>query len=99
MHLLENALVASPTTISVAEPILFNLGTCFSPSCFSNSRSLREITSVWFGNSTMRRYGDIATLYELRSAGSLDKKRALLVEVAKWSGDGLKTSCLKLQPV
>jgi trafficking protein particle complex subunit 12 len=37
-----------------------------------------------------------ATLYELRSMLGFEKKRALLVEVAKWSGDGLKTSCLKL---
>ena len=38
----------------------------------------------------------IATLYELRYAGAIEKKRDLLVEVAKWSGDGLKTSCLKM---
>ena len=37
-----------------------------------------------------------ATLYELRYANAIDRKRELLVEVAKWSGDGLKTSCLKL---
>lgn len=37
-----------------------------------------------------------ATLYELRSATAMDKKRDLLVEVAKWSGDGLKTNCLKM---
>ncbi|KAI0654039.1 hypothetical protein C8Q70DRAFT_1030630 [Cubamyces menziesii] len=38
----------------------------------------------------------IATLYELRSAAGADKKRELLVEVAKWAGDGLRTTCLKL---
>ena len=37
-----------------------------------------------------------ATLYELRSATAVDKKRDLLIEVAKWSGDGLKTTCLKM---
>ncbi|KAF8892259.1 hypothetical protein BD779DRAFT_1610380 [Infundibulicybe gibba] len=39
---------------------------------------------------------NLATLYELRSATAIDKKRDLLVEVAKWSGDGLKASCLKM---
>jgi len=39
---------------------------------------------------------NLATLYELRYAGAIEKKRDLLVEVAKWSGDGLKTSCLKM---
>ena len=38
----------------------------------------------------------IATLYELRSAAGADKKRELLVAVAKWAGDGLRTTCLKL---
>jgi trafficking protein particle complex subunit 12 len=37
-----------------------------------------------------------ATLYELRSATAAAKKRQLLVEVAKWSGDGLRTACLKM---
>ncbi|KAH0836749.1 hypothetical protein J3R83DRAFT_8485 [Lanmaoa asiatica] len=39
---------------------------------------------------------NLSTLYELRSAAAIDKKRELLVEVAKWSGDGLRTSCLKM---
>ncbi|KAF8630143.1 hypothetical protein AX15_003096 [Amanita polypyramis BW_CC] len=39
---------------------------------------------------------NLSTLYELRFANAIDKKRELLVEVAKWSGDGLKTSCLKM---
>lgn len=38
----------------------------------------------------------VATLYELRSTTGFEKKKELLVEVAKWSGDGLKTHCLKL---
>ncbi|CDO69636.1 hypothetical protein BN946_scf184851.g24 [Trametes cinnabarina] len=38
----------------------------------------------------------LATLYELRSAAGADKKRELLIEVAKWAGDGLRTTCLKL---
>ena len=37
-----------------------------------------------------------ATLYELHSATAVDKKRDLLIEVAKGSGDGLKTTCLKM---
>ncbi|EKM76240.1 hypothetical protein AGABI1DRAFT_78999 [Agaricus bisporus var. burnettii JB137-S8] len=39
---------------------------------------------------------NLSTLYELRSAAGLEKKANLLIEVAKWSGDGLKTSCLKM---
>ncbi|KAF8582743.1 hypothetical protein K439DRAFT_1647465 [Ramaria rubella] len=42
---------------------------------------------------------NLSTLYELRSTTAWDKKRDLLIEVAKWSGDGLKTSCLKLPAV
>ncbi|KAK0188654.1 hypothetical protein F5146DRAFT_1104142 [Armillaria mellea] len=38
----------------------------------------------------------LATLYELRSATGADKKRDLLIEVAQWSGDGLRTTCLKM---
>ncbi|KAI0766704.1 hypothetical protein BD413DRAFT_569950 [Trametes elegans] len=39
---------------------------------------------------------NLSTLYELRSSAGADKKRDLLVEVAKWAGDGLRTTCLKL---
>jgi len=39
-----------------------------------------------------------ATLYELRSSTAMDNKRELLIEVAKWSGDGLKATCLKMPP-
>ncbi|KAJ7116057.1 hypothetical protein C8R44DRAFT_675622 [Mycena epipterygia] len=39
---------------------------------------------------------NLSTLYELRSATAIENKRNLLVEVAKWSGDGLKTTCLKM---
>ncbi|EIW79402.1 hypothetical protein CONPUDRAFT_91647 [Coniophora puteana RWD-64-598 SS2] len=39
---------------------------------------------------------NLATLYELHAHTALDKKRALLVETAKWAGDGLKAGCLKL---
>ncbi|KAJ6591504.1 hypothetical protein DFH09DRAFT_907373 [Mycena vulgaris] len=59
---MEKALHASPESVVVAEPFLFNL----------------------------------STLYELRSATAIENKRNLLVEVAKWSGDGLKTACLKM---
>jgi len=62
IDVLEAALRASPSSVVVAEPFLFNL----------------------------------STLYELRSAAGADKKRELLIEVAKWSGDGLKTTCLKM---
>jgi len=62
ISILENALSASPSSVVIAEPFLFNL----------------------------------STLYELRYANAIDRKRELLVEVAKWSGDGLKTSCLKM---
>ncbi|KAA1470247.1 hypothetical protein DENSPDRAFT_774116 [Dentipellis sp. KUC8613] len=59
---LEAALQASPSTLAMAEPFLFNL----------------------------------STLYELRSAVAADKKRDLLIQVAQWSGDGLRTTCLKM---
>ena len=36
------------------------------------------------------------TLYELRSSIAADKKHELLIEVTKWSGDGLRTTCLKM---
>ncbi|KAH7908934.1 hypothetical protein BJ138DRAFT_1067966 [Hygrophoropsis aurantiaca] len=39
---------------------------------------------------------NLSTLYELRSVTAQDKKRELLIQVAKWSGDGLKTTCLKM---
>jgi len=45
-------------------------------------------TELWIFN--------LSTLYELHSTTTWQKKRNLLVEVAKWSGDGLKASCLKL---
>ncbi|KAJ7429883.1 hypothetical protein B0H11DRAFT_1981672 [Mycena galericulata] len=59
---MEKALKASPESVVIAEPFLFNL----------------------------------STLYELRSATAIENKRNLLIEVAKWSGDGLKTACLKM---
>jgi hypothetical protein len=36
------------------------------------------------------------TLYELRSFIAADKKGRLLIEVVKWSGGGLRTTCLKV---
>jgi len=39
---------------------------------------------------------NLSTLYELRSSIAADKKRDLLIEVAKWCGDGLRTTCLKM---
>jgi len=39
---------------------------------------------------------NLSTLYELRSGLTAHKKRDLLIEVAKWSGDGVRTACLKL---
>jgi len=42
---------------------------------------------------------NLATLYELRSTTAFEKKRHLLIEVAKWSGDGLRATCLKLPAV
>ncbi|OAX34869.1 hypothetical protein K503DRAFT_697904 [Rhizopogon vinicolor AM-OR11-026] len=39
---------------------------------------------------------NLSTLYELHSATATEKKRDLLIEVARWSGDGLKTTCLKM---
>ncbi|KAF9048299.1 hypothetical protein BDZ89DRAFT_1089186 [Hymenopellis radicata] len=39
---------------------------------------------------------NLSTLYELRSATATEKKRELLIQVAQWSGDGLRTTCLKM---
>ncbi|KAG7093631.1 hypothetical protein E1B28_007295 [Marasmius oreades] len=39
---------------------------------------------------------NLSTLYELRSTTATQKKLDLLIEVAKWSGDGLKIACLKM---
>ncbi|CAL1715088.1 unnamed protein product [Somion occarium] len=39
---------------------------------------------------------NLSTLYELRSNTAADKKRDLLIEVGKWAGDGVRTSCLKM---
>ncbi|TCD71852.1 hypothetical protein EIP91_003195 [Steccherinum ochraceum] len=39
---------------------------------------------------------NLSTLYELRANIVSEKKRELLVEVAKWAGDGLRTTCLKM---
>jgi hypothetical protein len=37
-----------------------------------------------------------ATLYELHSKTAVGRKTKLLIAAAKWNGDGLKTSVLKL---
>jgi len=58
---LESILRSSPSTLVVAEPLVFNL----------------------------------STLYELRSATSAANKRELLIETAKWSGDGFRAAALK----
>ncbi|KAI6096966.1 hypothetical protein EDD16DRAFT_1847638 [Pisolithus croceorrhizus] len=39
---------------------------------------------------------NLSTLYELRSSTAVDKKRELLTEVARWGGDGLRATCLKM---
>ncbi|KAH8105499.1 hypothetical protein BXZ70DRAFT_530234 [Cristinia sonorae] len=39
---------------------------------------------------------NLSTLYELRANIVAEKKRDLLVEVSKWAGDGLRTTCLKM---
>ncbi|KAI5123540.1 hypothetical protein M0805_006699 [Coniferiporia weirii] len=39
---------------------------------------------------------NLSTMYELRASLAAHKKRDLLIEVAKWSGDGLRTACLKM---
>lgn len=53
-------------------------------------------TLIQYRNLTDMLIGFTATLYELRSAIAVDKKRDLLIEVAKWGGDGLRTTCLKM---
>ena len=80
IDVLEAALETSPSTLAMAEPFLFNLCACSF-----------MIRGRWLDN-----YVPKATLYELRSSIAADKKRELLIEVAKWSGDGLRTTCLKM---
>lgn len=89
IEVLEAALQASPATLTMAEPFLFNL--CAFPLPF--------FTSILTSRSYLHHahiFDSTATLYELRSAVAADKKRNLLIEVAKWSGDGLRTTCLKM---
>ena len=83
--MLEAALRTSPATIVTAEPFLFNLCMCLLLSPSIHQSSCTDASSPL-----------PATLYELRSAAGADKKRELLVEVAKWAGDGLRTTCLKM---
>jgi hypothetical protein len=79
--ILESALKASPSAVVVAEPLLFNL--CKS-TCI-----IRSTISSSKGCFS-------ATLYELRANVGLEKKKELLITVAEWSGDGLRTNCLKM---
>ena len=81
IEVLKAALETSPSTLAMAEPFLFNLCRCF-------------MMVVVIRGLTI--YLRKATLYELRSSIAADKKRELLIEVAKWSGDGLRTTCLKM---
>ncbi|KAK0501551.1 hypothetical protein EDD18DRAFT_740018 [Armillaria luteobubalina] len=41
---------------------------------------------------------NLSTLYELRPATGADRKSELLIQVVHWSGDGLRTTCLKMPP-
>ena len=63
------------------EPVIFNLCASFTHFVISPHFLTRSFT---------------ATLYKLRSSIATDKKRELLIEVVKWSGDGLRTTCLKM---
>ena len=85
IDVLEKSLKASPSSLVVVEPFLFNL--C-EPSY--NHFPWRFLVNACFFFQ--------ATLYELRSTTGFEKKKELLIEVAKWSGDGLRTHCLKMPP-
>ena len=99
IEVLETALVSSPSTLGMAEPFLFNLCAYllikihtplyFGTSTFTSRNNLIAVTHYALPHT-------IATLYELRSSIAADKKRDLLIEVAKWCGDGLRTTCLKM---
>ena len=41
-------------------------------------------------------FGPVATLYELRASYGMELKKDLLIQVAQLSGDGLRTTCLKM---
>lgn len=43
-----------------------------------------------------RDFGPVATLYELRASYGMELKKDLLIQVAQLSGDGLRTTCLKM---
>ena len=83
---MEAALQASPSTLAMAEPFLF----LFNCAGFNSLFYLFALSE----HGVPRLF--TATLYELRSPIAADKKRELLIEVAKWSGDGLRTTCLKM---
>ena len=85
IDVLEKSLKASPSSLVVVEPFLFNL-------C---KQALLTCNHVTLDHNA---FFLLATLYELRSTTGFEKKKELLVEVAKWSGDGLKIHCLKMPP-
>jgi hypothetical protein len=98
IQVLETALESSPSTLAMAEPFLFNLCAYFPPTP-PYPTPLAPPTFISHNNLTaVTHYAlhTIATLYELRSSIAADKKRDLLIEVAKWCGDGLRTTCLKM---
>jgi hypothetical protein len=81
ISVLEKATYNSPSTAVIAEPFLFNLGLL----AFLDS-SIRLLSD----------FSGVSDAYELRAHTVMEKKRALLIEVAKWSGDGLRPTALKL---
>jgi len=62
----------------------------------SSSISVSFFSSIAYISCILLAWAFLATLYELRSVVGFEKKKELLVDVAKWSGDGLKTNCLKM---
>lgn len=73
----------SPTAFVAVEPFLYNLG---------ELNSDAHATLCFVADSREH----VATLYELRSNASVERKRHILREVAQWGGDGIKTGALKL---
>ena len=99
IQVLETAFESSPSTLAMAEPFLFNLCAYYLFISPHLTHSLAPPTSISHNDlTTVTHYAPhtIATLYELRSSIAADKKRDLLIEVAKWCGDGLRTTCLKM---
>ena len=80
------SLKASPSHFSIHQLLLSRFFSTYVSNAFITMFTWNLNNAFFFG---------LTTLYELRSMTRFEKKE-LLIEVAKWSGDGPKTHCLKM---